>query len=93
MNNNHLAYLYNPKHGKIDKLLLHVRLLMQIRLYYDQSSHRPILMLNDTVNSHVKNLEPHDLDQKYYCNRCYGKNNNRSVYLYIRPNGMIDRLL
>ena len=93
MNNNHLAYLYNPKHGKIDKSLLHAHLLMQILLYCDQSLHHPSLKLNDTVNNHVKTLELHDLDPKYYCNRCYGKNNNRSVYLYIRPNGMIDRLL
>ena len=85
--------LHNRMDDKIGMLQLYEHLLKENQSCYDQSLHRPILMLNDTVNNHEKNLEPHDLDQKYYCNRCYGKNNNRSVYLYIRPNGMIDRLL
>ena len=92
MNNNHLAYLYIRTNDMIDMRLLHVRLLMQILLYCDQSLHHPSLKLNDTVNNHVKTLELHDLDPKYYCNRCYGKNNNHSEYLYIRTNDMIDRL-
>ena len=92
MSNNCLMYLYTRKNGKIDKSLLHAHLLMQILLYCDQSLHYPSLKLNDTVNNHVKILEQHDLDQKYYCNRCYDKNNNRSEYLCIQPYDMIGRL-